>query len=224
MALSVDYVYKYVLNLIRKNQAGGLGNEEFENFWNGEQSAYMDDLLGRFQARSNGKTGINTGLIEDETILQKLTPFITPSTITVTGGQAIKPTDFVYRLSLMVGNYNAYKINQNQRDSVVNSVIDPPSATDNSYYFLEYLTYYELLPNTVTSIKLDYVATPPNVKWGFIYDANGRQIYNAGTSVQPLWDNESSREISKRVLKSIGVSFKDADFSNFGSSQIVTGD
>lgn len=224
MSLSVDYNYKYVLNLIRKNQAGGLPSEEFENYWNGESSAYQDDLLGRFQVRSNGKTGNNTGLIENETILQKLSPFISHIPLTITGGVATKPIDFVYRLSLMINGYNCYKINYNQRDAIINSVIDPPSITDNTYYFLEYINTYEFLPVTVTSAILDYVSTPPDIKWGFIYNSDGRRIYNSGTSVQPLWGNSSCREICKRVLNSIGVSFKDADFEGFGKEAITTGE
>lgn len=224
MALSVDYNFKFVLNLIRKNLSGGLGNEEFEKYWNDEQCAYQDDILGRWQQRNNGKTGINTGLIEDETILQKLAPFISPTTLNIENGKSDKPDDFIYRLSLMSGNFNCYKINYNQRDSVINNVIDPPSLTTNTYYFLEYENYYEFLPNTLATATLDYVKTPPNVKWGFTYATNGQQIYNAGTSVQPLWDNNSCREICKRVLKNIGVSFKDADFENFGNSTINTGD
>lgn len=224
MALSVDYAYNFSLDLMRKNQSGGLGNEAFEKFWNDAQGAYQDDLLGRFQARNNGKTGNNTGLIEDETVLQKLTPFISPLVLTITSGQSDKPTDFVYRTSLMINGYNCYKINYNQRDAINHSVIDGPSVTDNIYYFLEYENYYEFLPNTVTQATLDYVKTPPNVKWGFTYDADGRQIYNAGSSVQPLWDSNSAREITKRMFTDLGVSFKDADFENFGKTAVITGD
>lgn len=223
MALSVNYCYQYVLDLIKKNQAGGLGNEDFENLWNGEQSSFQDDLMGRFQNRNNGKEGANIGIIQDETIMQKLSPFISPKILTITGGVSNKPTDFVYRTSLMINGFNCYKINYNQRDSVTNSFIDPPSVTNNTYYFLEYENYYEFLPNTVTEANLDYIKTPPNVKWGFTYDSVGRQIYNPGTSVQPQWDSNSCREICKRVLNSIGVSFKDADFENFGKEAITTG-
>jgi len=224
MGLSVDYLQNFVLSLIKKNQAGGLGNEDFERFWNDEQAAYQADLLGRFQAKNNGKTGINTGLIQDETILQKLSAFISPYPLTITNGKADKPKDFVYRVSLMSGNFNAYKINYNQRDSVVNSVIDPPSVPEDTFYFLEYEDYYEFIPNTLTSATLDYVKLPPNIKWGFTYDSEGRQVYNAGTSIQSLWDDNSNREICKRVLKLIGVSFKDNDFSNFGNTAVATGE
>jgi hypothetical protein len=60
--------------------------------------------------------------------------------------------------------------------------------------------------------------------WGFTYDSNDRKIYNVGTSVQPLWDNNSCREITKRMLTNLGVSFKDQDFANFGKSVQLTGE
>lgn len=224
MALDVNYIYKFSLNLIRKNQSGGLSPDEFEKFWNDSQGSYQDDLLGRFQARNNGKEGANTGLIENETILQKLRPFISPYTLTITAGKADLPTDFIYRMALRIGGNDVYKINYNQRSSVINNIIDPPSATTGTYYFLEYEDYYEFLPSTATSAILDYIRTPKNVKWGFTYDADDRQVYNAGTSTQPEWDNNSCREITKRMLKDLGVSFKDGDFAAFGQSVIATGE
>lgn len=223
MALDVNYIYKFSLNLIRKNQSGGLSPDEFEKFWNDSQGSYQDDLLGRFQARNNGKEGANTGLIENETILQKLRPFISPYTLTITAGKADLPTDFIYRMALRIGGNDVYKINYNQRSSVINNIIDPPSATTGTYYFLEYEDYYEFLPSSVTSATLDYVKTPTNIKWGYTYDSQDRQIYNAGTSVQPEWANNDCREITRRMLKDIGISFKDSDFLNFGQTAILTG-
>lgn len=76
MALSVDYIFQYALELVNKNQAGGLEDTRFCSLWNGEQSSYHGDLCGRFQRINNGKEGIQTGLIENETIIQKLSPFI----------------------------------------------------------------------------------------------------------------------------------------------------
>src|ERR1700748_452339 len=100
MALSVDYIRRFTNALIRKNQSAGLITADFQYFWNDAQASYQDDLLGRFQNRSNTKEGANTGLIEDETIIAKLTPFMLPVTISVVSGQAVKPTDFVYPLAL----------------------------------------------------------------------------------------------------------------------------
>lgn len=229
MTLSVDYIYNYVLDLLNKNQAGGLGNEKFERLWNGEQSAYMDDLLGKWQLRNNGKTGLNTGLIQDETILQKLAPFTKPVTLTIMAANADKPSDFVYRLALRINGKDCYKINHGQIATVNDSVIDAPSTATDTYYFTEYQGYYYFLPRTlptvsITTAALDYIYTPTNIKWGFTYATNGQQIYDVGSSIQPLWLTNDCREITKRVLKSMGLTFKDKDFENFGNSVIQTGD
>lgn len=207
---------------MRKNQAGAVGSVEWARHWNGEQNAYHDDLLGRFQRSSNGKGGINTGLIENATIMQKLAPFIKNATIAIAVGNGNKPTGFKYELALRISDKEVRHIDHGQKAAVVDNVIDPPSVTNNSYYVLEYEGYYSFLPTTVTEASLDYVSHPVDVLWGFTI-SGGRQVYNAGTSVQPQWDDASCREITKRVLSTLGVSFKDGDFANFGQHVINTG-
>jgi hypothetical protein len=223
MALTVDYLYQFTLNLIKKNQSGSLASIEWARHWNDASSSYMDDLLGRFQNRSNGKLGGNTGLIENETIEQKLAPFTKTDTIVITAGNGPKPSDCVYLLALRINGDQVIHINKNQIAAVNDNVIDPPSVSDGSYYYTPYLTYYSFLPNTVTSATIDYIATPVDVVWGFTI-VSGRQVYNAGTSVQPLWDNNSCREITKRMLTNLGVSFHDNSFSQFGKSVQMQGE
>jgi hypothetical protein len=222
MALTVDYLYQYTLNLIKKNQAGALGSIEWARHWNGESNAYQDDLLGRFQARSNGKAGLNTGLIENETIEQKLAPFTKLATIAIAAGNGNKPSDFKYLLALRIGGDHVYHINKNQKATVNDSVIDPPSVTDGTYYYTEYQGYYSFLPDTVTSADIDYIASPVDVLWNFTI-VGGRQVYSISGSVQPQWDDASCREITKRVLNTLGIAFKDGDFANFGQHVINTG-
>lgn len=223
MALTVDYLYQFSLNLIRKNQAGSLASIEWARHWNDSSNSYQDDLLGRFQARGNGKTGANTGLIENETIETKLAPFTKTASIVVTAGDGPKPSDFIYLLALRVGGKEVKHINKNQIATVNDNVIDAPSVADSAYYYTPYLNYYSFLPNTVTAATIDYIATPVDVVWGFII-VSGRQVYNSGTSVQSQWDDHSNREITKRMLTNLGVSFKDQDFSQFGKSVQLTGE
>ncbi len=199
-------------------------SSEFNDFWNDTQGSYMDDLAGRFQLRANGKTGMNTGLIENETILQKLSPFIEPVTLEILDGKANKPNGFIYRLGMRINGYDVHKINYNQIAAVNDNVIDPPSVTDNMYYMVEYKNYYKFYPNTVTECELDCMNAPTDVVWGYTFDADDRQVYNPGTSVQSLWDSNSQREINKRVLTTLGISFKDADFLNFGKTVQAVGE
>lgn len=223
MFLTVDYLFTFALNLIRKNQVGGYGNEQFEIDWHNAQLSLFSDLLGRFQAKNNSKEGANTGIIENETINQKLSVFTLPYDLTIEEGKADKPKDFVYRTSLMINGYDCHKLNYNQRDSAVHSVIDPPSISENRYYFFEYEGYYEFLPNTVTVAVLDYIQVPSKIVWGFTYDSDGRMVYNEGSSKHPKWNIVDCMEITQRMMKTIGVSFKDKDFENFGQGVIATG-
>lgn len=216
--------------LTNKNQAGGISAGDLFYAWNPEQKSYQQDLLGRWQNRNNGKTGNNTGLIQDETIMQKLAPFVTPVFINVESGPIMTlPTDFVYKLAARINGYKVDQINPSQKWAVIRSVIDPPSRDTNTYYYIPYENYYELLPTDLlivdnVSVELDYVRQCADVKWAYTTAANGKQVYNPGLSVQPEWKDEDVIEITKRTLKGLGVHFKDKDFEQYGQSTIITGD
>lgn len=223
--MTTDYLYKYSLELLGKNQAGGLEDLRFSKLWNGESSALFQDLLGRFQKVNNGKEGIQTGLIENETILQKLSVFTkTNPSITVASGLAAKPSDFAYRLAVRVGDIEAIKINHDQIASVRGDVLgDAPSTTNGKYYYVEYEGNFYILPTTTSAIVLDYISYPIDIVWGYTRDVNNRKVYNAGTSVQPVWKDAECREITERMMKKLGVPLKDSDLQNFGQSVITTG-
>ena len=225
----VDKIFSLFKFLLRKNQSGSISATDFFNAWNTEQNSYHSDLLGKWQNRSNGKTGANTGLILNETIMTQLAAFIIPGSVTIASGQADKPDDFIYglarRISVSSVEYLVTKINHGQIWYVNNDVIDPPSITDGTYYIIEYEDYYKVLPTAATgSLLLDYIAHPENVKWGFTYDAQNRKVYNAGLSIQPKWNPSTVIEITKRALTSFGVSYHDKDFTNYGEKNTVTGD
>lgn len=226
---SVDKIFSLQKFLLRKNQSGSISAGDFFNAWNTEQNAYFSDLLGKWQNRSNGKSGQNTGLIMNETIMTQLSPFTIAGSVTISSGVATKPDDFIYglarRLSVNSVEYLVSKINHGQIYYVNNDAIDPPSVTDGTYYIVEYEDYYTILPSSATgNLLLDYIAHPEDIKWGFTFDANNRQVYNAGLSIQPKWSPTTVIEITKRTLKSFGVSYKDKEVENFGQSNILTGD
>lgn len=224
MALTVDYLYNFALKLIRKNQSGSINGTEFGYFWNDESYAYMADLLGRFQRGNNGKEGGNTGLILNQTILTKLSPFTKAATLTIASGNADKPSGYMYALDIMIGDELVWNINHNQKSSVKKSVIDAPSIADGSFYYVEYENHFSFLPTTVTTANLDYIVSPTKVVWGYTLDGNGRQVYNSSTSVQSQWDDITNMEITKRMLRNMGVSLKDNDFINFGNTAVQTGE
>lgn len=225
MNWSVDDIYKFLKYLVRKNQAGSVSVTDFFYTWNSEQLSYFNDEIGRWQNRNNGKTAANTGLVLNETILSDLAPFTITELLTIITGTITKPDDFEYRIAARKGGFKITFINPGQVAEINKSVIDPPSITDNCYYATEYQNYCQLFPNSVTgSIDFDYVASPTEIIWGYYFDYRGSQIYNPATSVQPKWANTTIITITKRALNTMGVSYKDADFSNFGKESIATGE
>lgn len=222
--MTVDACYSNMLFIMRKNQAGGLNATQFQQVFNSEQSAYLSDLLGRWQNRGNGKSGLNTGLVENETILTKLAPFTVNNGMSIIAGDAVKPVDFVYLLAMRINNTQVQSLPKSQLAAALSSVIDGPSVADDIYYFTEYENYFSYFPNTVTVADLDYIRRPVDVVWGYTLDANNRQVYDPGTSIDPQWDDIDCIEITRRCLKTLGVSFQDANFSNYGASVINSGD
>lgn len=218
--MTVDAIYQFCLKLIRKNQSGSLSASDFNSFWSAEQCAYMEDMLGHFQRGANGKTGANTGLVLNQQTITKLSPFIKPASITVTAGNGPKPPDFQYELLLRVNGHGVTHLNHGQIPSVNDSVIDMPSSANDTYYCVEYEDYYYFLPSSVTAAALDYISTPVDVAWAYTFDGEGRQEYDASASIDPQWMDADSREITKRMLKSIGVALSSKDFENFGESVI----
>lgn len=229
MAWSINNIREFVQFLTNKNLAGGISASDLFYAWNQEQKSYQEDLLGKWENRNNGKAGGNTGLILDETILQKLSPFTLTTSLTILSAKATKPDDFIYKLALRINAARVEMIAPSQIWAVTSSVIDPPSTDDNKYYATEFDNYYSLLPTTlptasITTVDLDYIKICPDVRWGYDTLTNGKQVYNQGLSTQPLWDDNSIIVITKRTLKTLGVHFKDNDFEKFGQSVINSGD
>lgn len=224
MAWTTNNIMNYLKYQLRKNQAGGISATDLFYAWNSEQSAYQTDLLGRWQKENNSKEGPNTGLIENETIMTKIAVLTQTTTIPITAGQAIKPTDFIYTIALRINGAKVFQVNPDAIWAVTQDVIDPPSIANNAYYYTEYQKYYSFLPGTVTSVQLDYIQVAPDIVWDFTFDGAGRQVYNpGGATVQPIWDQATIVEITRRCLSTFGISLKDADFAGVGSKIIETG-
>lgn len=183
MTWSVDDIYKELLFLTRSNQSGRISAQDLFYAWNTEQNAYHSDLVGKWQARNNGKTGTNTGLILNETVMELLSPFTLPASIPIVSGVATKPTDFIYGLAkrLLFGDteYLVTNINHGQKYYVENDVIDPPSVQDGTYYAINYEGYYNILPaSAIGFLQLDYIASCEDVRWAYTWDTDGREVYN----------------------------------------------
>lgn len=224
MPWSVDNIYSYTKFLTNKNQSGGISATDLFNAWNGEQAMFHQDRVGRWQKQNVAKTGIMSGMVEDELTISQLAPFIIPGTIAIAGGMGFKPADYIYGMALRINGAKVFSVTHDTIYAVNDDVIDPPSIPDDRYYYTEYLTYFLFMPSAVTTFNLDYVAETNDIVWGFTLDADGRPVYNPATSIQPKWNKNTVIEITRRTMKSFGLHFDSREFENFGQSNIQTGD
>jgi hypothetical protein len=55
---------------------------------------------------------------------------------------------------------------------------------------------------------MSYVKTPPTIYWGYVLDSNGRRVYSAAHSTDPVWDDVSILEIIVRALQLVGLNLQ----------------
>lgn len=224
MAWSVNDIMNFFKFQLRKNQAGAISATDLFYAWNSEQSSYHQDLLGRWQARSNGKTGVNTGLVQNEAVLLEIAPFTLTATLTFAAGLVSWPTDLLFTLAIRPNGHQAIHFRKDQRDAIETDPIDPPSIANNQYYFTEYAGQFLILPAATPTAEIDYIGACRDIVWAFTFDVDNRQVYDPVLSVQPVWTQNTIITICKRTLASFGISFKDQDFEQAGKSNITTGD
>ena len=127
-------------------------------------------------------------------------------------------------MAIRVNGYTATPIRPDQVGFVTNNVIDPPSISDNRYYYQRGGLWTKIFPSDATNVEGDFIVDCEDVKWAYIDDpVTGLPVYDPGSSVQPVWRNIDTQEITRRTLKILGVRFSDRDFQGYGNSVIQTG-
>lgn len=192
---------------INKSQNGYLSPAQFNTIINQGQTSYQTYLLGEFQQYQYGRAQARIGYSQNENIRQRLSPLITEATLTIDGsGEASYPSDYIQADAIRTTAFQRVRyVQQDSLYSYYNSTIDPIAT--NPVYLLE-PTKFQFYPVTLGSAILTYVKNAPTMTWAYTLDGNGRPIYNAGSSVQPVWDDVDLLEIIARALKLVGLNLQ----------------
>ena len=220
----VNQCYLFLQFLARKNQTTSISPNEFQYAFNTGQRQYMDFLIGSVEQFQYGNAAPRVGLGQSSKISRELAPFKVDSlSITVTGQLATYPTDFQF-LAVMKDTLGRKieRIDDAKLPSRLTSAIDTATDSTKSFY-VESSLGWTIYPNTVSTVVVNYYKAAPDVVWGFT-TVGGRAVYNAGTSVQPLWDNNSLDDILGRAARILGISFSSPTLTNYGDSVINRGE
>jgi len=215
--MNVNDMYRICQYAINKAQNGYLTSSEFNLLVNQAQTSYEDYLLGEFQQYQYGRAQARIDYNQNSNIRQRLSPLIYGYTLSVdSNGFAAYPGDYVQTDAMWNPNgISRYRyVKQDSLFSYYNSKIDPIAS--NPIYLIEQ-NGFRFFPASVGTARLTYVKNAPTITWGYTLDGNGREVYNAATSQQPVWSDVDLLEIIARVLKLVGVNLKDGMVAQYAN-------
>lgn len=220
---TVDDMYRQLRLICRKNQLGSLSPNDFQDAINTAQNNYYDFLVGRIEQYRYDKPVPRVALNMTDNVTSRLSPFLTTSAITVSAGLAAKPANFNKLAAIITpNNYRVYRLDYNKLPERLQDSIDP--IDEANAFFIEDSANFIIYPSTIPTISLTYYFAPPALVWAYTLDGNGRPVYDAGSSVQPLWYQNDIEEIVARAAKIIGVSLQQPNDVQYGESVIQKGE
>lgn len=215
--MNVNDMYRICQYAINKAQNGYLTSSEFNLLAEQAQVSYTDYLVGEFQQYQYGRPQARISYSENSNIRQRITPLLNITTLSIDGtGFAAYPTGYLQTDSMIkIANFSRVRfVEQDRLYSYMNSTIDPISS--NPIYMLvkDGFQFYPINSSTAT---LSYLKTPPLIVWGYTLDGNGRQVYSAGSSTQPVWGDLDLLDIISRILKLVGVNLQNGQIEQYAN-------
>lgn len=216
--MNVNFMYDLCKFIINKNQQGIFTPSQFNISVNQSQISYMNYLLGEFKQYAPGRPVARVEIGMNEIVAQRLAPFIDGVYTLTIDGTGLSPYPPNYeQINAMFTNTGLKRIRYAEKDklySLVNSVIDPVAT--NPIYSIQ-SDGFQFYPITLANAKISYVKTPPEIIWAYITDDKGRAIYDAGNSVDPLWNDVDCLEIITRALSMVGVNLQSAAIMQYAN-------
>ena len=211
--MSINDWYVLMQAIINKNQQGYLPPVKFNLYINQGSRSYQSFLLGSLQTYTPGRPVSKVELGQNRTVRQRLAPTIYGYNLAINPyGNSPYPGDFlqvdamwsIYGASIYSHKRIRYA-EQNALDAYYNSVIDPIAS--NPIYLLED-TFFQFYPENQYTARLHYVRDVPEMLWAYTADSNGRPVYDAANSVQPVWDTVAMYDVLCRALSLVGISLQ----------------
>lgn len=209
--MNVNQVYQIMVYAVAKNKSQGyISPDDFNNvLMPVGQKSYQDYLLGEYQKYQVRRPIAVVEFGQNERIRESLAPLIYSAVLApnTTTGIASFPSDYEYTDNMwgLYGFYNIKFIQQDRLDSYIRSTIDP--IAENPVYLIQHEGFH-FFPESIGSARMSYVRTAPPIFWGYDLDGNGRPVYNAALSQQPVWSDTDIYQIIVRALALVGVNLQ----------------
>lgn len=209
MAINVDQVYKAVLVVLEQEKRGVLTPLEFNKIGTQAQqeifTKYFDDLNQLLRTSQTSLAYADRMALLDE----KISIFKTVATVSQSAGTYATPAN-LQELGVVV--YNNREVQRIQPYEIYTTNASPLTAPTAFYPVYTYenrnITLY---PSSLTSsLIVNYLKFPADIKWGFSIDPNlGHYIYDSASSVDFDIHKSDQPLLVNKILEYAGVMTKD---------------
>jgi hypothetical protein len=222
--MTAKQAYDICLYLMKKNsQNGNLTATDFNNIINVASEGFQAYLVGEFQQYQYNKGVPRVSWGQNQNVRERLTPTIYNYNLSINGaGLAQYPGDYL-QTDAMWNIYGTSRIRfvpQEKLWSTLDSVIDPIAT--NPIFLVEDVGF-RFYPVTQGSAKLSYVRKAPRIVYAYTLDGNGRPVYDAANSVDPIWSELDCAEIIARAMRMVGVNLSANEISSYANEIIKNG-
>lgn len=215
-------IINYIVNIF---QDGNLSPDEYNLIINQAQTSFMDYLLGEFQQYQYKFPESRIEFGQNETVRQRLSPFIdSPSLLNVNSqGLSPYPVDYVQIDAMYQNSIYMNRVRYAQQHQLFAYLSDPIDPIPTNPIYLIESTYFRFYPANIGTAKISYVKKPRDIVWAFTDSIYGEPVYDAGTSVDPLWYDVDMLEIISRALKMVGINLQANQVAGYAESVIKQG-
>ena len=237
---SVREVYNALNDLANKDERGFVTPTEFNSFAPIAQMNIFNKLFDELTAAENMRRR-NIDPARDKSrikqIKEDLGVFAKTETITKTNGVFARPDDFARLINVKTGGDILLGVNnsvmadviydEEKLDRVLLSTLSAPTVSRPVVLMSD---DFEVFPTSVSKIKVRYYKQPEGLdptsnartvslpKFGFTL-SNGKEAYNASTSVDFELPEHYTSELVFELGKLVGVNLRDADVYNYSNAE-----
>ena len=237
---SVREVYNALNDLANKDERGFVTPTEFNSFAPIAQMNIFNKLFDELTAAENMRRR-NIDPARDKSrikqIKEDLGVFAKTETITKTNGGFARPDDFARLINVKTGGDILLGVNnsvmadviydEEKLDRVLLSTLSAPTVSRPVVLMSD---DFEVFPTSVSKIKVRYYKQPEGLdptsnartvslpKFGFTL-SNGKEAYNASTSVDFELPEHYTSELVFEMGKLVGVNLRDADVYNYSNAE-----
>ena len=202
MPILIDTNYKYVNDLLSKNNGVYISPDEYERYGYTASLEMQDDFLG-------DKTTPRIAYGKNRLVDGRLNPFRRRSNLVFAGEYLTKPENLKYITAVYTGGSTPVPIKPIDEDRYARVFNDPlASPNDEDKYYIEEQSSLRLLGDENLSVWVEYIERANPVKWNYTI-VNGRPVYNPTGSVNYQWDVSQTQELTNRILIKAGMSMRD---------------